>query len=89
MGYAFSPIDLIPDFIPVLGYLDDLLLLPLGAALTIKLIPPPVLAECRRRAQAEMSADRPANYTAAVVIIIAWLVIIGVMGVNLTRIFGN
>lgn len=89
VGYAFSPIDLIPDFIPVLGYLDDLLLLPLGAALTIKLIPPHVLAECRRRAQAEMNEDRPANYTIAVGIVIVWLLIIGVIGVNLLRVFGN
>src|SRR5882672_5617496 len=50
VAYAFSPIDLIPDFIPVLGYLDDLLLVPLGIYLTIRLIPPPVLADARREA---------------------------------------
>ena len=50
VAYALSPIDLIPDFIPVLGYVDDLVLLPLGIALALRLIPPPVLAECRARA---------------------------------------
>ena len=51
VGYAFSPIDLIPDPVPVLGYLDDLILVPLGVALAIKMIPPPVLAECRKKAR--------------------------------------
>lgn len=59
VGYAFSPIDLIPDPIPVLGYLDDLVLLPVGAALAIKLIPHNVLAECRQQAQAKMSENKP------------------------------
>jgi len=49
--YAFSPIDLIPDFVPVLGYLDDLIMLPLGITLAIKMVPNSVLAECRTRAQ--------------------------------------
>src|SRR6266542_6142122 len=51
VAYAFSPIDLIPDPIPVLGYLDDLVLIPLGVALAIKMIPPEVMAECRARAR--------------------------------------
>ena len=55
VGYALSPIDLIPDFIPVLGYLDDLLLLPLGIALVLRMIPEPVLNECR--AQAKQNAE--------------------------------
>jgi uncharacterized membrane protein YkvA (DUF1232 family) len=50
VAYAFSPIDLIPDFIPVLGYLDDLILVPAGIVLAIMLIPAPVMAECRRKA---------------------------------------
>src|SRR5918998_6471079 len=54
VGYAFSPIDLIPDPIPVLGYLDDLLLVPLGIALAVRLIPPQVLADCRARAEATL-----------------------------------
>src|SRR4030067_3713534 len=61
VGYAFSPIDLIPDFIPVLGYLDDLVLIPLGVALALKMIPAEVMAECRDQARAAMSAGRPTH----------------------------
>ena len=73
VGYAFSPIDLIPDPIPVLGYLDDLVLVPLGVTLALKMIPQAVLAECRERAQATMSQGKPTNWTAAGVIIVIWL----------------
>src|ERR671924_850408 len=59
VGYAFSPIDLIPDPIPVLGYLDDLVLVPLGVALAMKMIPPDVLAECRERAQSRLAEGKP------------------------------
>src|SRR5258708_13835012 len=71
VAYAFSPIDLIPDFIPVLGYLDDLILVPLGIYLTLRLIPPQVVAEGRQRADAWIAAqgDRPTNYVPAAVII--------------------
>ncbi len=72
-AYAFSPIDLIPDFIPVLGYLDDLILVPAGIALALRLIPPDVLAECRERAQARLAEGRPVNRWAAAVIILIWL----------------
>jgi uncharacterized membrane protein YkvA (DUF1232 family) len=73
VAYALSPIDLIPDFVPVLGYVDDLLLLPLGIALAIKLIPPDILAECRARASAQSSAELSRSYTAAVVIALIWI----------------
>lgn len=73
VGYAFSPIDLIPDFIPVLGYLDDLILVPLGITLAIKMIPPLVLAECRGQAREVMKEGKPINRTAAAVIIAMWL----------------
>jgi uncharacterized membrane protein YkvA (DUF1232 family) len=76
-AYAFSPIDLIPDFIPVLGQLDDLVLLPLGIALTVRLIPDPVWAECRARARAEASARSRAGRVAAGVIVLVWLLVIG------------
>src|SRR5689334_25334789 len=72
-GYAFSPIDLIPDFIPVLGYLDDVVLIPLGIAIAIKMIPPEVLAECRARARASMADGKPASRIAAVVIVGIWI----------------
>lgn len=71
-AYALSPLDLIPDFIPVLGYLDDLLLLPLGILLVIRLTPPDVIAVSREKA--EHAASRPVSRIAAVVIITLWLV---------------
>lgn len=73
VGYAFSPIDLIPDPIPVLGYLDDLVLVPLGIAIALKMIPPPVLAECREKAREAMDQGKPTNWTAAAVIVAIWL----------------
>jgi uncharacterized membrane protein YkvA (DUF1232 family) len=75
VGYAFSPIDLIPDPIPVLGYLDDLILVPLGVALALKMIPPPVLAECRARASEVMAQGKPVNRVAAAVIVGVWLLL--------------
>ena len=82
VGYAFSPIDLVPDFIPVLGYLDDLILVPLGAALVLRMIPPDVLAESRDKARELMSEGKPTNRAAAVVIIALWL-LLAAMGVVL------
>src|SRR6185503_8486992 len=75
VAYAFSPIDLIPDFIPVVGYLDDLILVPLGIALTLRLIPAPVLAECRREAAERIAAGsrRPRAWIGAAVIVAVWL----------------
>lgn len=74
VGYAFSPIDLIPDFIPIIGYLDDLLLVPVGIALALKMIPSPVLVECREQAQEIINQGKPINRVAAGVIIAIWLV---------------
>jgi uncharacterized membrane protein YkvA (DUF1232 family) len=74
--YAFSPIDLIPDFIPVLGYVDDLVLLPLGIALTLRLIPAPIWAECRMRARDESAVQSRAGWVAAGIIVILWLLAI-------------
>jgi uncharacterized membrane protein YkvA (DUF1232 family) len=70
-GYALSPIDLIPDFVPVLGYLDDVAILPLGILAVVKLIPAEVMAESR--AAATLAADKPASRTAAVVIVGIWV----------------
>ncbi len=72
VAYAFSPIDLIPDFIPVLGYMDDLVLIPLGVALVMKMIPGDVMEACRAQAQIEMSGEKPVNKIAAGVIILIW-----------------
>jgi uncharacterized membrane protein YkvA (DUF1232 family) len=74
VAYALSPVDLIPDFIPVLGYLDDVILVPLGIFLTLRMVPDDVLAECRTRAQAWFDAGRtrPRSYAAAAVIVALW-----------------
>jgi uncharacterized membrane protein YkvA (DUF1232 family) len=74
VGYALSPIDLIPDFIPILGYLDDLVLLPLGIAWAIRLIPAQVMAECRDRARS--TSVKPRSLVAATVIATVWLAVL-------------
>ena len=71
-AYALSPIDLIPDFIPVLGYLDDLILVPLGILLAIRLVPPDFMIEFR--AQADIQVERPTSRGATVVIIALWII---------------
>jgi uncharacterized membrane protein YkvA (DUF1232 family) len=76
-AYALSPLDLIPDFIPVLGYLDDLVLVPLGILLAVSLIPPPLMAEFRARA--DRLAERPVSRGAAMAVIGIWLVSLGVL----------
>jgi uncharacterized membrane protein YkvA (DUF1232 family) len=75
VGYALSPIDLIPDFIPVLGTLDDLLLIPLGMILVLKLIPADVLADCRERAEAFPAQAGKAGKVAAVIVVALWILI--------------
>ena len=72
LAYAFSPIDLIPDFIPVLGYLDDLILLPLGIALVIRLIPDNVMDEARQTAT--QADERTPAWVGAVLIVLIWLI---------------
>lgn len=73
-AYALSPIDLIPDPIPLLGYLDDLVLVPAGVWLTLRLIPPDVWQECVARAEASEREGRPVSRWAAVVIVVLWIV---------------
>lgn len=77
VGYFLSPIDLIPDFIPVLGYLDDLILLPVGIYLILKLVPAPVLRESRAEAETWIAQRRPLpkSIGAAVVIMLLWVVL--------------
>src|SRR5918994_5769326 len=72
-AYALSPIDLIPDFIPVLGYLDDIIILPLAILLTVRLIPANVLAELRLQAQQRLANSPPTSRVAAFVIILVWV----------------
>ena len=71
VAYAFSPIDLIPDFIPVLGYLDELVLIPLGVIAVRAMVPPPVMDECRGRTVS--SQGKPRNWVAAGVIVAVWI----------------
>ena len=73
VGYALSPIDLIPDIIPVVGYLDDLIIVPAGIALLIKMIPEEVLEECREKARFQSLSKQRRNWIAATVIVLIWL----------------
>jgi uncharacterized membrane protein YkvA (DUF1232 family) len=76
VGYALSPIDLIPDFIPVLGYLDDVILIPLGVTLALKIIPKPLLEQCRKEASERLCKNGPRNWLAAGIIVAIWLIIL-------------
>ena len=73
VGYAFSPIDSIPDFIPIIGYLDDLILIPLGIKIALTLIPENVMSESRQKAFEMIHQQKPVNRIAAFVIIVIWL----------------
>lgn len=76
VGYALSPIDLIPDFIPILGYLDDVILLPMLVAITIKLIPKPVWEKCQKNAEGMWEDGKPKKWYYALPILLLWLLII-------------
>ena len=94
VGYFLSPIDLIPDFIPVLGYLDELVLLPLSIYFILKLVPEPVLTECRARAAAWAAEHHPTpkSVAAAVIIMILWMLLFAALwkyyGASVTKWFG-
>jgi uncharacterized membrane protein YkvA (DUF1232 family) len=79
VAYALSPVDLIPDFVPVLGYLDDLILLPAGIALAIRLVPDEVMRECRARAREANPAPLSGGRLAGAVIVLVWIAL-GVAG---------
>lgn len=74
VAYALSPIDLIPDFIPVLGYLDDIILLPIGIYLVLKMVPPTILEECRGQARAWLAGNRraPRSYWGLIIVMALW-----------------
>jgi uncharacterized membrane protein YkvA (DUF1232 family) len=84
VAYALSPIDLIPDFIPVLGYLDDLLILPLGVLLVGRLIPEAVMADCRERAERAVAARPPVSRAGAALVVAMWIVL-ALVGIVLAR----
>ena len=86
-AYAFSPIDLIPDFIPVLGYLDDLVLLPLGVALVVRWVPAEVMGDAK--AKARETVQRPASRGMAFVIVVVWLGLAAALGWWAWRLFAG
>ena len=79
VGYALSPIDIIPDFVPVLGYLDDLILLPLLASLAIRLIPKEIMDECRAEAEDLWTSGKPKKWYYAIPVFLLWAAIIAVI----------
>jgi len=89
VAYAFSPIDLVPDFIPVLGYLDDLILVPLGIYFVLKMIPDKVMSECREKAQALSDQRRPRNLLAAAVIVAIWIILAVATALLMIRLMSN
>lgn len=76
VAYAFSPIDLIPDFIPIVGLLDDVVLLPLGMAVAVKLIPKGVMQESRRLARQRIDSKKPVNWIAGSIVIAIWVAVL-------------
>lgn len=76
VAYALSPIDLIPDFIPVLGYLDDLILLPALVVLTVRPVPPKVMEACRTEAEGMWTEGRPKRWYYAIPIVLVWLLLV-------------
>jgi uncharacterized membrane protein YkvA (DUF1232 family) len=85
VAYAFSPIDLIPDFIPILGYVDDLIVVPLGIALALRMIPAPVLADCEARAEELRKAGKPRNWFTGALFILIWLLCAFGVGIYVYR----
>ncbi|UYY98252.1 YkvA family protein [Peribacillus frigoritolerans] len=76
VAYAFSPIDLIPDFIPILGYLDDVILVPIGIMIALKMIPKSVLTDCEVMAEEMMKNGKPKNWIVGSLIVMIWVLII-------------
>jgi uncharacterized membrane protein YkvA (DUF1232 family) len=85
VAYAFSPIDLIPDFIPILGYLDDLVIIPLGVLLALKMIPAQVMEESRAKAAEHLHEKKPQYKFMGVAVIGVWIVVALVVGMALMR----
>jgi len=85
VAYALSPIDLIPDFVPVVGYLDDLILVPLGIALAIGMIPDAVMVECREQARLTAASAKPIGRVGAAAIAVVWLLVTAVIAVLIGR----
>ena len=89
VAYAFSPFDLIPDFIPVLGHLDDLIIVPMGVVLARKMIPRLVLDECRLKAEEMTNQAQPTNWKAAAMIVVIWVFLVIFAVVFFTKLFSR
>ncbi|MDR7536983.1 MAG: YkvA family protein [Armatimonadota bacterium] len=89
VAHTFSPIDLIPDFIPVLGYLDDLVITPLGIVVALKMIPPAVIVEARQQAEELLRQGEPISRAGAIMVIVVWLVIIFAIAWSIVQAVGN
>ncbi len=87
VAYAFSPIDLIPDPIPVLGYLDDLVLIPLGVALALRLIPPEVMVDSRAKTEELLRAGKPVSWGGVVIVGVIWIALAGLAIWLIARLF--
>jgi uncharacterized membrane protein YkvA (DUF1232 family) len=85
IGYAVSPIDLIPDFIPVLGYIDDLIILPLGISIVLKMIPKEVILECREKAASELINGK-IKWLGLSIVILIWLILLSVIAIVIYKI---
>jgi uncharacterized membrane protein YkvA (DUF1232 family) len=85
VAYALSPLDLIPDFVPLLGYLDDLVLVPLGLALALRLIPPGVMVECRAQAAIALAPGKPTSRIGAAIVIAIWVLVAAIAIALLAR----
>jgi len=88
VGYVFSPIDPIPDFIPGVGLLDEMVIVPIGVLITAKIIPRRVMEECQTKAQEVAKGERPVNRVAAVIVVAAWLLCVALAAFLATRVFG-
>ena len=89
VAYAVSPVDLIPDFIPVLGLLDDLLIVPAGIALSVRLIPAEILAECRQKTHQKLSGTNSLGHKAAVVVVLIWLLSLALLAWIILKAIGK
>jgi uncharacterized membrane protein YkvA (DUF1232 family) len=87
VGYVFSPIDPIPDFIPLVGLLDEMVVVPIGVLIAAKMVPPDVFAECRERSREVMEGDKPVSRVAAVVVVCVWLLCVALAVFLAVRVF--